>query len=70
VLIQTRVPGHHAVRYAVTHDYEAFVGAELVNRRDPAYPPFVRLANIVVSGVDQESTADWALAEAAWLRRL
>src|SRR5438874_10064830 len=25
VIIQTRAPSHHAVRYAVTHDYQTFV---------------------------------------------
>lgn len=70
VLIQTRVPDHHSVRHALTHDYEAFVRAELASRRDPPYPPFVRLANIVVSGIDQEPTAEVALAAAAWIRRL
>ncbi len=70
VFIQTRVPGHHAVRHALTHDYHAFVKTELESRREPAYPPYVRLANIVVSGTEQGPTADLALAAARWLREL
>jgi primosomal protein N' (replication factor Y) len=70
VFIQTRVPGHHAVRHALTHDYHAFAGTELESRREPAYPPFVRLANIVVSGTEQGATADLALGAARWLREL
>jgi primosomal protein N' (replication factor Y) len=70
VIIQTRVPGHHAVRHALTHDYLSFATAELEERRDPEYPPHVRLANIVISGRDQQQTADLALAAAAWIRRL
>ncbi|HUF65396.1 MAG TPA: primosomal protein N' [Gemmatimonadaceae bacterium] len=70
VFIQTRVPDHHAVLHALRHDYHAFAAAELESRRDPAYPPYVRLANIVLSGTEQGPTADLALAAARWLRRL
>jgi primosomal protein N' (replication factor Y) (superfamily II helicase) len=70
VYIQTRVPGHHAVVHALAHDYHAFVRLELESRSDPPYPPVVRLANIVVSGTQQDPTADLALAAADWLRTL
>ncbi len=66
VIIQTRVPSHHAVRCAVTHDYEAFVAEELLNREDPPYPPTLRLANVVLSGVDQAETVAFALAAGEW----
>ena len=56
VLIQTRAPTHHAVRCAVTHDYRAFVDEELKGRTHPPYPPTVRLANVVVSGPEEEGT--------------
>lgn len=70
VLIQTRVPTHHAVKCAVTHDYLSFVGEELAGRVNPAYPPNNRLANIVFSGTVESSVADLAIAGTAWLRRL
>jgi primosomal protein N' (replication factor Y) len=70
VLIQTRVPTHHAVRYAVAHDYEAFVMEELAGRHEPAYPPNVRLANVVFSGTVEGATADLAARGADWMRRL
>ncbi len=70
VLIQTRVPAHHAVRYAVSHDYLSFVAEELEGRVNPAYPPNNRLANIVFSGTAESSVADLAIAGTAWLRRL
>ncbi len=69
VIIQTRVPSHHAVRCAVTHDYEAFVAEELPGREDPPYPPTVRLANIVLSGEDQAETVAFALAAGEWFER-
>jgi primosomal protein N' (replication factor Y) len=70
VLIQTRVPAHHAVKFAVTHDYSAFVAEELTGRVHPSYPPNNRLANIVFSGTTEKSVADLAIAGSAWLRRL
>jgi primosomal protein N' (replication factor Y) len=70
VLIQTRVPGHHAVRCALAHDYDAFVAEELAGRREPPYPPNVRLANVVVSGTSEGAVAACADRAAAWVRRL
>jgi primosomal protein N' (replication factor Y) len=67
VVIQTRVPTHHAVRCAVTHDYEAFVAEELPGRESPAYPPTLRLANVVVSGLDEQAVAKFAIEVADWL---
>jgi primosomal protein N' (replication factor Y) len=69
VIIQTRVPTHHAVRCALTHDYEGFVAEELPGREDPPYPPTVRLANIVLSGQSQPETVAFALAAGEWFER-
>ena len=70
VLIQTRVPAHHAVRCAVTHDYHTFVREELEGRVSPPYPPNIRLANIVFSGTNAEDTADLAVRAGEWMRKL
>jgi len=70
VIIQTRVPAHHAVRCAVAHDYPAFVQAELSGRRDPVYPPYTRLTNIIASGLREAPVASLAVEAAEWLRRL
>ena len=70
VLIQTRVPGHHAVRCAVAHDYEGFVRDELPARENPVYPPAIRIANVIFSGTTEDATARLAERGAEWLRRL
>jgi primosomal protein N' (replication factor Y) (superfamily II helicase) len=70
VVIQTRLPSHHAVQCAVAHDYASFVRTELDGRRHPLYPPIVRLVNVVISGSNEEETAAHAEADAEWLRRL
>ena len=70
VLIQTRVPSHHAVRCAVNHDYATFVREELEGRVNPAYPPNLRLVNIVFSGTDSGATASLATRGADWIHDL
>jgi primosomal protein N' (replication factor Y) len=54
----------------VAHDYLGFVREELCGRASPAYPPVVRLANIVFSGTDEQTTAQFAESSAGWLARL
>jgi primosomal protein N' (replication factor Y) len=70
VIIQTRMPGSHAIQHAITHDVTGFVREELGARRMPAYPPFVSIANVMISGLDQAATAATALAAAEWVQRL
>jgi len=69
VLIQTRVPSHHAVVCAVAHDYSRFVTQELDGRREPVYPPMTRLANVVFSGLRENETQQLAARAAERLRR-
>jgi primosomal protein N' (replication factor Y) len=70
VLIQTRCPSHHAVRCAMTHDYHTFVQQEMGGRKHPPYPPNVRIANVVLSGTQEDATARLATRAAAWLHKL
>jgi primosomal protein N' (replication factor Y) (superfamily II helicase) len=69
VLIQTRVPAHHAVVCAVAHDYSRFVEQEIDGRREPTYPPLTRLANVVFSGLTENETQRLASMAAGRLRR-
>jgi primosomal protein N' (replication factor Y) len=69
VLVQTSLPEHYAVQAALHHDYEGFARRELDERKDPRYPPHVRLANVVLSGPEEEAVASAAEAGARWLRR-
>ena len=68
VLIQTALPEHYAIQAALGHDYVAFATRELKERRHPAYPPMVRLVNVVVSSPVPEDAAGNAEAAARWLR--
>jgi primosomal protein N' (replication factor Y) len=64
------VPQHHAVTCAVTHDYHRFVQQEFDGRTTPPYPPNVRLANVVFSGLTEVATANLATAATTWLHAL
>jgi primosomal protein N' (replication factor Y) (superfamily II helicase) len=70
VLIQTRVPAHHAVKCAVAHDYAGFVRQELDGRVTPSYPPNVRLANVVFSSTTEAGAANLATSATTWLHAL
>lgn len=70
VLVQTSRPGHTALTSAAAHDYVGFAEQELERRTNPAYPPFRRLANLVVSGIDEGRVIDKAEALAEWTRDL
>jgi primosomal protein N' (replication factor Y) len=70
VFIQTRLPGHHAVRAAVEHDYKSFVSQEILDREFPPYPPSVRLANIVLSGMQEAETMEASNRAADFLAKL
>ena len=70
VIVQTRVPDHHAVRFAAAHDYEGFAAQELEGRHSPPYPPFSRLANVIVSGFSENATMELAQTAGGWLHAL
>lgn len=67
VIIQTALPEHYAVRFAVTHDYDGFAARELEERAGPLYPPHNRLANLIVSARDEVKVQETADAAATWL---
>jgi primosomal protein N' (replication factor Y) len=50
VVIQTYCPEEIAIKTAHTHDYEQFFNCELKSRQNLCYPPFSRLARIIVEG--------------------
>jgi primosomal protein N' (replication factor Y) len=52
VLVQTYLPKDPAVLAAAEHDYEGFAEAELRERHAYGYPPFTRLARVLVRGKD------------------
>ena len=67
VVIQTSLPGHYSVTCALEHDFVGFAERELEARRDPLYPPFCRLVNIVISGTQEEATEEETQRATEWI---
>ncbi|NPU84901.1 MAG: primosomal protein N' [Syntrophaceae bacterium] len=69
VVIQTYNPEHYAVRHARGHDFEAFYRDEIPQRQALSYPPFTRLAQVRISGLDSRKTREGAGAAASFASR-
>ncbi len=57
VVIQTYSARHPAVAGAAAHDRGLFLGSELPLREEAGYPPYARLANVVVWGCDERDVS-------------
>jgi primosomal protein N' (replication factor Y) len=57
VVIQTYFPEHYAIQAALAHDDAAFAAEEMRFRRVFHYPPYSRMAQLVVRGRDRGRTA-------------
>jgi primosomal protein N' (replication factor Y) len=60
VLVQTFTPDHPSIALAATHDYGKFVTGEMTHRHDHQYPPYQRLARIIVRSRDQAAASAFA----------
>jgi primosomal protein N' (replication factor Y) len=60
VLIQTRQPSHDCLQAVASQDFEGFFKASLPERRDFGYPPFGRLAALVLRGKDKATVEEKA----------
>ncbi|MFH1541251.1 MAG: primosomal protein N' [Elusimicrobiota bacterium] len=55
VIIQTDNPEHYAIKYAAGFDYKSFYEYEAAYRREFLWPPFVKLINITISGINEKT---------------
>jgi primosomal protein N' (replication factor Y) len=60
VIVQTFTPDHPCIAHAATHDYGAFVLGEMSHRQAHNYPPYQRLARVIVRSRDQQAGADFS----------
>ncbi len=65
--LQTHQPEHPVMKALLAQDREAFYNSEIAVREATAYPPFGRLASILITGGDKHATEGFArkLAQAA-----
>jgi len=61
-LLQTHQPEHPVMRALIAQDRKAFYDAEIAARESMHYPPFGRLASLVISGEDKHDTQSYARA--------
>lgn len=52
MFIQTRFPDHYAIQLAIAQDYHRFFVTELQQRRNPPYPPYAHLIEVLTSDPD------------------
>jgi primosomal protein N' (replication factor Y) len=64
-LIQTHQPDHPVMRALIASDRDAFYAAEIELREKTAYPPFGRLASLLVSGPQKPAAEAFARRVAA-----
>jgi len=60
VLVQTFTPDHPCITLAAKHDYAEFAARELVHRKEYRYPPYERLARLIVRSEKAEAAAAFA----------
>jgi primosomal protein N' (replication factor Y) len=63
--LQTHQPEHPVMRALIAGDREAFYASEIALRESTHYPPFGRLASILISGPDKHATESHARQLAA-----
>ena len=61
-LLQTHQPEHPVMRALIAQDREAFYASEIDARERTGYPPFGRLASLIVSGSDKHVAEGYARA--------
>ncbi len=69
VLIQTLDPGNNIFKYIINNDYEGFYKSELEVRRLVGYPPFCRLARLLLRGQNEQAVIDAACSLSGSIRK-
>ena len=64
-LLQTHQPEHPVMKALIAQDREAFYSAEIATREKLGYPPFGRLASLLISGADRHAAESYARKIAA-----
>lgn len=68
VIIQTYMPDEPAIRAVAAHDREIFSHHDGRSRREAGYPPYVRLARVLVWGADERASREQAMRVGEALR--
>ncbi|GAX61124.1 primosomal protein N [Candidatus Scalindua japonica] len=58
VVVQTYNPEHYSITHAASHDYDGFAKKELEYRKQLYYPPYGRLARVVLRGKNDQDVKE------------
>lgn len=67
VLMQARDADHAVFEFVRRHDYAGFLEQEIEMRKALLYPPFARLARLIVTGEEEAAVENSARQAAAWI---
>ncbi|OOP56376.1 MAG: hypothetical protein AYP45_09700 [Candidatus Brocadia carolinensis] len=70
VVVQSYNPRHYSITYAAVHDYQGFAGKELEYRKQLNYPPFGKLARIVLRSPHEDKTKEKSALVAGKLKEI
>lgn len=70
VVVQSYNPRHYSITYAAAHDYEGFAGKELEYRKQLNYPPFGKLARIILRSPHENKTKEKSALVAGKLKEI
>ena len=70
VCVQTYQPENPCLVHAAIHDYEGFYSDEIKSRRELGFPPFSRLAVLIIKGIKREKAESGAEAVSGVFRGL
>jgi primosomal protein N' (replication factor Y) (superfamily II helicase) len=60
VLVQTFTPDHPCITLASHHNYSEFASLELTHRKQHRYPPYERMARLIVRSEKEEAASQFA----------
>ena len=60
MMVQSFTPEHPSITLAAKHDYRTFAAGELAVRNKHGYPPYQRMARVVMRGKDEAATRAFA----------
>jgi len=58
VILQSLIPEHYVIRYAIKQDYISFFKEEIKRRQDFGFPPFSRLVVVRLEGINEEKVKE------------
>ncbi len=69
VLVQSTSPEEASIQLAAKHDFEGFARWELANRAESMYPPYSRLARVILRAEEEQAVREFSIRMGEILRQ-